>query len=508
VAGPLTTISIPFEIAVGVGVGAAVGDVVVPKLEDFKNTQWARYPHKALPAGQAALAAVKGFATALDLAQEAKKQGFDGDVFGVLEQNLREHPELALALMMWRRGYIGAGDVDRYLHRHGFDTDTRAAILNPAGEPGGLKHERLAPAQIALGIVRSIIDDPGLMPVQLDTTGGAVPAYQVSSIQALDEAADAGIDRERLRVMVGEIGLPMSPQQAASAYFRQLVLDNGRTFSREDFNRAILEGDIRPEWGDAILHQARAILSPNQYTELQLRGFVDADERRRLVAKHGMTAADSDRLLDVLGRSIAVHQITTGLERGGRYPGTYANVPQPYKAAIQRSNIREEYSELAYANRYTYPSFFAIRGLLQGGVLNADEGYQILLEMGWKPDLARKVADFYGKPPAAPAVLDAALLKSARTQALTEIRNAYLIGQADQAQAQGWLDRLAIDRNDQPLLLNIWDVMREVPQKGLSPSQIKKAYSNLPALWPRARAIDELELLGYTADDAATILDE
>src|SRR5439155_5220509 len=143
-------------------------------------------------------------------------------------------------------------------------------------------------------------------------------------------------------VMVGEIGLPMSPQQAASALFRQLVLDNGRTFSREDYNRAILEGDIRPEWGDAILHQARAILSPNQYTELQLRGFVDATERRRLVGKHGMSAADSDRLLDVLGRSIPVHQITTGLARGGVCPGNYGKVPSPYRQTIQRSNIREE----------------------------------------------------------------------------------------------------------------------------------------------------------------------
>jgi hypothetical protein len=501
VAGPLTTISIPFEIAVGVGVGAAVGDVVVPKLEQFKNTQWTNNPYKALPATQAALAAVKGFPTALDLAQEAAKQGFSGDVFGVLEQNLREHPELALALMMWRRGYIGAGDVDRYLHRHGFDTDTRDAILNPPGEPGGLKHERLAPAQIALGIVRSIIDDPGLMPVQLNVAGGVVPAYPQSSIDALQEAADAGITRERLRVMVGEIGLPMSNQQAASALFRGII-------ERPDFNRAILEGDTRPEWADAILAQARAILSPNQYTELQLRGFVDAAERRRLVAKHGMSAADSDRLLDVLGRSIAVHQITTGLARGGVYPGNYNNVPQPYKATIQRSNIREEYSELAYANRYTYPSFFAIRGLLQGGVFTADEGYQILLEMGWKPSLARTVADFYAAQ-AAPATPTAGpRVKAAQTSAITEIRSAFLIGQADEAQARDWLGRIGVDATEIDGMLPIWSVMLEVPQKGLTASQIKKAYRSLPAQWPRDRALAELDLLGYTADDAATILDE
>ncbi len=495
-------------IAIGTGVGQAIGDVVTPKLQTFKNDRWIKYPDKPLDATAAALASIKGITSALVYADEAAKSGYEGKVFGVLEQNLREHPELALALMMWRRGYIGSADVDRYLHRHGFDTGERAAILNPAGEPGGLKHERLAPAQIALGIVRSIIDDPGLMPVALDTTGGAVPAYPVSSIKALDEAADAGIDKERLRVMVGEIGLPMSPQQAASALFRQLVLDNGRTFSREDFNRAILEGDIRPEWGDAILHQARAILSPNQYTELQLRGFVDETERRRLVAKHGMSPTDSDRLLDVLGRSIAVHQITTGLARGGVYPGNYNNVPQPYKAAIQRSNIREEYSELAYANRYTYPSFFAIRGLLQGGVFaTADAGYEVLLEMGWKPNLARLVADFYWRP-AADTVTAGPRVKAAQTTAITEIRSAYLIGQADNTQARDWLGRIGVETTEIDGMIPVWDVMREVPQKGLTASQIKKAYVKLPAQWPRTRAVDALEALGLTLDDANTLLDE
>lgn len=500
-AGPLQTISIPFEIAVGVGVGAAIGDVVIPKLEDFKNTQWTKYPHKALPAGQAALAAVKGFPTALDLAAEAKKAGFSGDVFGVLEQNLRAHPELPIALTLWRRGYIGHAQIDEYLERHGFAADIRTALIGPSGGPFHLKNERLAPAQIALGIVRSIIDDPGLMPVNLATAGGVVPAYPVSGIDALQEAADNGFDREHLRVLVGEIGLPMSNQQAASALFRGII-------ERPDFNRAILEGDTRPEWADAILAQARSILSPNQYTELQLRGFVDADERRRLVGKHGMSAADSDRLLDVLGRSVAVHQIRTGLMRGGVYPGSYANVPQPYKAAIQRSNIREEYAELAYANRFTYPSFFAIRGLMQGGVLDADEGYQILLEMGWKPDLARKVADFYAPAATAPEIVVGPRVKSAQTVAINEIRNAYLIGQTDEATARSWLGRIGIEADEIDGMLPIWGVMREVPQRGLTAAQIKKASRNLPATWPRDRALSELELLGYTLDDAATILDE
>ena len=100
------------------------------------------------------------------------------------------------------------------------------------------------------------------------------------------------------------------------------------------------------------------------------------------------------------------------------------------------------------------------------------------------------------------------LVKSARTAAITEIRNAYLIGQADAGQAEGWLGRLGVAADVQAEMVAVWDVMREIPQKGLTAAQIKKAAKNLPAQWPRARALDELQLLGLTADDAATLLDE
>ena len=99
-------------------------------------------------------------------------------------------------------------------------------------------------------------------------------------------------------------------------------------------------------------------------------------------------------------------------------------------------------------------------------------------------------------------------MKSAQTSAVTEIKNAYLIGQADAPQARDWLGRLGLTAVTQDGLLATWDIMREIPQKGLTAAQIVKAFKNLPAQWPRARALDELQLLGLTADDAATLLDE
>jgi hypothetical protein len=489
--GPIEVVE---GVAVGTGVGAGIGDTVIPKLQEFKNSRWQKYPHRPLAPGDAALAAVKGFPTVLALAEEAAKNGLDGDHFGVLVQNARRYPGTSELLELWRRERLTRAEVDLALERAQIPEPYRTAVLD-------LFTGRLDPAVIATAIQRGIMHDPGFLPVGPPAGVGKVPKFPVSPLNTLDEAKAHGMDFERLFVETAIVGLPASNQQAASAYFRGII-------ELDDYYRAISEGNTRNEWRDAILEQARAILSPNQYTELQLRGFIDAPERRRLVGKHGMSPADSDRLLDVLGRSIPVHQIRTGLERGGQYPGSYTNVPSPYRQTIQRSNIREEYAELAYANRFTYPSFFAIRGLMQGGVLNADEGYQILLEMGWKPDLARKVADFYASAATGTAAKLGPRVKSAQTSAITEIRSAYLIGQADGTQARDWLGRIGVEADEIDGMIPVWDVMREIPQKGLTAAQIKKAYKSLPDQWPRARALDELQLLGMTADKAASLLDE
>jgi hypothetical protein len=68
-------------------------------------------------------------------------------------------------------------------------------------------------------------------------------------------------------------------------------------------------------------------------------------------------------------------------------------VPEPFRSDIQRSNIREEFAEIVYAARYSYPSPFVLRSLAEAGDLgDAAAVEQILLEVGWKPSLAASVS--------------------------------------------------------------------------------------------------------------------
>ena len=481
----------PLVAVLGYAVGTAAGPVLRPGVQDLANLAWETHAVRPPDALTLAAGVAQGQVDEATARAWAKQTGFDKAQMDALINIANVGPGLAQAYRMWRRNQVGEAGFRRAVKRLGLEQEWIDDLV-------ALKEEFLDPAQLAVMIQRTVVPNPGILPNQPSTAGSNVPPMPQVDLNVETEAAAAGISLDRLKAMARIIGLPASPDLAARMHFRKIITEGA-------FNQAVLEGNTRGEWAPFLLDGFRQILTANEYTELQLRGYISEARRRELTALSGMSQDDSDRLYDVLGRSIAVRGITTGLARGGTYPGTYANVPQPYKAAIQRSNVKEEYSELAYANRYTYPSFFAIRALMQAGVFNADQGYEILLEMGWKPDLARKVADFYGQATTAEVAPE---VKSAHTRALTLLRNAYVARRVDDAFATDRLTALGIDATVQGPLMDAWRIMQTIPGAGLTRAQVKKAFKSLPAEWPRDRALTELEDLGMEPEEAQTYLDE
>src|SRR5205823_7897286 len=172
----------------------------------------------------------------------------------------------------------------------------------------------------------------------------------------------------------------------------------------------------------------REILTAHNYAELQLRGYLTRDERLAGTRKHGMSDEDSDLLYDVLGRSIPVHQIETGEARGGVYNGPIDGIPEPFLASLRRGNLRREYFNLAYANRYSYPSGFMIRGLAQDGELTRAETEEILLEVGWSPKWATTFAQRWT---AGTTTTADPSTRKAQTQLWTRLHRSYIAGETD-----------------------------------------------------------------------------
>lgn len=477
------------ETAVAFAVGFALGRALEPVGTKIAQDAWTGHPDRAIDPGTAAEIVAEEPAVQIDGAAEAAAHGIDSTRFAALVGLALAAPGTGELLRMLRRGTIHADDFAYGLRKARLNTRFDSALAE-------LKDERIDPAVIATAIQRGVMHDPGVLVVGPPSGSGKVPPMPVSPLDTLLEAAASGIDEERLAVYARIVGLPASPDLAARMVFRQII-------DRVDFDRAIAEGNTRNEWAASLFEGFREILTANQYAELQLRGFLSADARRANTAKHGMSDADSDLLYDVLGRSIPVHAITTGLARGGTYGGTGEGIPAEYLASLQRGNLRPEYYDLAYANRYTYPSAFVVRQLLKDGTITEAEGEQIFLDGGWTPELAKKVAAAYAV--ATVAKSDPHVAK-AETQLWGTIHRSFLAGESDDAEVTAALALLGVPAEAQTQILALWQHEREIIRRSLTRTDVRKLWKDTKLT--RDEAVARIVAMGYTAADAGAYLDE
>lgn len=452
--------------AVGFAVGFALSSALAPDAIGLAQGAWQSNPNRAPDAGTMADGVAQGqvdFATA---AGWAAQHGYGQAAFEALVNVANGGPALGYAYQGWRRGELDDDAFKTALKRTGLEDQWVDSMV-------ALKDEPLDPAEIAKGIHRGIMAGDGLLVSSPSSTPGNVPFPPQSSIDPVTEAAWSGIDAERLRVLVGNAGLPPSLTEA-------LQLLNRGTITEDDFSRVVAESNLRNEYADVLLELRRRIITPHEYAELELRGWIDETARDAGAALSGMTPEDTQLLFELGGRPLPLHQITTGLARGGTYQPIAGELTDPYQAAVRQSSTRPEFYDLAIANKYTIPSYFVLDKLAASGAITQAELEQYFLESGWPPDLAAGAAaeaaagtgstgkaitaaqlaapyaaglkdratllgelETFGYPPAAAEQyvlsVDAGPVTTARTAVLTKVHTMFVKGELTEAQAVGVL---------------------------------------------------------------------
>lgn len=371
--------------AAGYGIGSALEKPLEPPLQELTNETWRAAVAAGATVPLEADAAAEIVAEDVELqswgADQAAQTGIGGAQFAALVQAVLNAPGMGELLQILRRN---PDKTDLFAH------GLRKTRLETAWDSvvADLANVKLSPQQIALGIVRSVIPDDNLLVRKLDTSDSNIPQYTPLDLDPIKEAAASGIDRERLRGMVGEIGLPMAAISAAQAKFKGILTLGG-------FYQAIEEGDTRPEWADAILDNARQILTAHDWVELHLRGYIDAGQMYIGTALHGMSTADTDRLFRVLGRPLTVHQITTALARGAQFNPIEGELTDPYEASVHESNVKPSYYEMAIANRYNYPSLFQLNTLVKGGAIDAATAADWATKDGYAPEVITALTTYW-----------------------------------------------------------------------------------------------------------------
>lgn len=409
-----------------------MGPVLTPPLQALRNTINSQFAFVYPDPGVLAAGVAQGQIAEKTAREWASYHGVGDDAFTGLRAIADTGPPLAPALTLLRRGVWLPGQYTTALNRQAIESQWWDGLLT-------LQDEWLEPAEIAKAVHRGIMSADGLLIAAPPTEPGNVPAVPPSPISPITEAAGAGFNAERLRILVGNAGLPLGLHE-------MLGLMNRGYMTPSDVQRGIAESNLRNEYQDVALHLARRLLTPTEYAELDLRGWIDHAHRDAGAAMSGMTPEDADLLWKLHGRPLAIHQITTGLARGGQYNPVPGELTDPYQAAVRLSSLRPEFYDLDIANKYTMPSVFAIRGLAQSGAWDFDTTHTRLLWSGWYPPDAEAVARFWTQKTAAglsPAI------KSAQTRFITAIHKAYVGGSITDAQLTEQLALSLLDAADQ-----------------------------------------------------------
>ena len=436
--------------AVGVAFGATAIPALLPAVQYLENEAWSLHPDKPPDAVLLAQGVAQGQVDPDSAKQWAREQGFGDAAWTALVDVANVGPALGYAYEARRRKRLTDAELETAFKRQGIEERWFAALLD-------LKDARLDLGALATAVHRGIMEDAGLLVQPVPGGSGVIPRIPESPIDTVAEFAAHGIDPERARVLVADTGLPL-------ALGEMLRLLNMGEVTETDVQVSVAESNVRNEYMDAALKLRRHLLTAHEQAEAELRGVKTRAEAQAGAAMTGLEPADYATLFQILGRPLNVHDITKGLAHGVTLGGTYDDIPEPYRDAVRRSAIRPEYAKMAYANRYTYPSAFVLRGLTQAGDIAEAEARDILTFEGWEPTLAATVAAKWaatGTGTTGATKIDPWVSK-AHSHLWTAVQKGYIGGSVDQGNAGTSFDVIGIDQAVRPAIFAAWDEQRRI----------------------------------------------
>lgn len=362
-------------------ISAAAGAALRPEIQDLVNEAWKLNAVVKPEPVILAQGVAQGQVSKASAYEWAKEHGYDTDVMDALVSIANVGPPLGPALEAFRRTIWTPAEYTTALNRQGIEPQWYPGLLK-------LKDALLSPSDVANAVQQGHMPDDGILPPFI--TGALpldIPLTQIP-LDSLTEALGNGITEDRLKVLANLAGLPPPQGELLTMWRRKIITEAA-------VEAGIREGHTKTKWTGAVKELKRTILTPVEYVDAHLRGYITEQEMYDGTDLHGLNQADTKILFESHGRPLTVHQITTGLARKGTYDGPTAGIEQVYLDSLKEGSIKPPFYNLAYANRYTLPSFFVVRALLQDHTLTETEAADLFKQEGWPPYLADAAAKAY-----------------------------------------------------------------------------------------------------------------
>lgn len=367
----------------------------------------------------------------------------------------------------------------------------------------------------------------------------------MSQADGAKEAEASGITAARLEIMQHLAGNAPAPEDLAAALRRSIIPEHGDGPAAVSFDQGIREGNLLDKWGPTIQQLAKAIPSPADIIDGQLKGQLDAATAQQLYAEVGGDERFRQLLVDIAGNPPAPGELIDLANRGiipwtgtgpdvlsvqqgifeGRskdkwypvYPhlAEYRPPPETVRTMLESNGLTEA-EATAYWSSYGMTATAiaqylltarnntsqSARGLTEQAVLqmfyyqfiSADEATQFLSLMGIDASNAALMLAWTDMQRATAAV----------TRSVSRIQTLYMARKIDTATAEGALTRLGVPGAAIPDIISSWDVVASVNVKTLTETQIIDAWAK--QVLSNDQASGELQAIGYTPFDAWVLM--
>jgi hypothetical protein len=513
--------------AAGFSIGAAVGPTLNPLTQALANETWSLHADVPPDAYALAMGVAQGQIEDDRARSWAAETGIGSEQFSALVQIANTGPEAGSLYEAWRRGQLTDAQ---------FETGLRRMAIEPEWFPAlkALKQRLLSPDVLANAIQQGFIPGDGIL---VAPPGGSVPftiPVDQVNIDATDEAAGSGVPADHLRVLAQLAGNPPGPMELIDMWNRGIITE-------ESVDRGIREGRTKTKWLEAIKELRHYLLSPAEAAGLRLRGWITAEQSYEIGARRGADRETMDRLFLNRGRPIAPVQAYTAWARASPSPYTAgAFSREDFDKAIAQSDIRPEYANTLWGNRFAYPSLFQLRAAVQDGGISRERALEIMhfqryedsdalaIVTAWlsgdaqgreitkaelqteyeggfitRAELATALGELGYEGVALERELnlsDARAVRTERRRLITALHRLFVKHKLSDEQARAGLEEAGMTLEAIARIMPLWTLERDAEQTTLTPAQIRRAYR--AGRLTLAQAIDELEERGYLTADA------
>lgn len=344
--------------------GIAIGPVLGPPVQALKNTTWAAYPDMPVPFGILAEGVAQGQIDPGQAQTWASNQGFGETQFKAMVDAANTGPGSGYAFELWRRGEIDQAGFERALLRLGIEQEWIDDLVNI--------HDTLLSSQELANLQQQGF---------------------VTEDEANAEGALQGVTNARQQLRYEASGLPPGVAEGLTMLRRGII-------DTDVFAQIVREGHTKTKYTGQLEQLQDQVLSHLQYVEARVRGWIDNAAMYAGGTLSGFVQADMDLLHKTHGRPLSWHQVWIGLQRGGKRLDPTADltaaslgIDETFFAALQQSDIQQQWYDLAWAQRYSYPAPFVLRTLAQSGEIDAATLTQVLTYIGWEPTFITKVVE-------------------------------------------------------------------------------------------------------------------